>query len=54
MPTYPVINKETGEKKELSMSMLSMMSGEKTIQTGIKIGMLESLALERLVNGETN
>ena len=21
MPTYPVINKETGEKKELSMSM---------------------------------
>ncbi len=22
MPTYPVINKETGEKKELSMSML--------------------------------
>mgnify|MGYP000539059447 FL=1 len=23
MPTYPVINKETGEKKELSMSMVS-------------------------------
>ena len=23
MPTYPVINKETGEKKELSMSMLA-------------------------------
>ena len=22
MPTYPVINKETGEKKELSMSMI--------------------------------
>ena len=22
MPTYPVINKETGEKKELSMTML--------------------------------
>ena len=22
MPTYPVINKETGEKKELSMSMV--------------------------------
>ena len=22
MPTYPVINKETGEKKELSMSMM--------------------------------
>ena len=22
MPTYPVINKNTGEKKELSMSML--------------------------------
>ena len=21
MPTYPVLNKETGEKKELSMSM---------------------------------
>ena len=23
MPTYPVINKETGEKKELSMSMVA-------------------------------
>ena len=23
MPTYPVINKETGEKKELSMSMVT-------------------------------
>ena len=23
MPTYPVINKETGEKKELSMSMMA-------------------------------
>ena len=23
MPTYPVINKETGEKKELSMSMIA-------------------------------
>ena len=22
MPTYPVVNKETGEKKELSMSMI--------------------------------
>ena len=22
MPTYPVVNKETGEKKELSMSMV--------------------------------
>ena len=22
MPTYPVINKETGEKKELSMTMV--------------------------------
>ena len=22
MPTYPVINKETGEKKELSMTMI--------------------------------
>ena len=27
MPTYPVVNKETGEKKELSMSMIwHMMS----------------------------
>ena len=23
MPTYPVVNKETGEKKELSMSMVA-------------------------------
>ena len=23
MPTYPVINKETGDKKELSMSMMA-------------------------------
>ena len=23
MPTYPVINKETGEKKELSMTMIA-------------------------------
>ena len=23
MPTYPVINKETGEKKELSMTMVA-------------------------------
>ena len=22
MPTYPVVNKETGEKKELSMTMI--------------------------------
>ena len=54
MPTYPVVNKETGEKKELSMSMGHMMSGEKIIQTGIKIGMLDALALEKLVNGKTN
>ena len=54
MPTYPVINKETGEKKELSMTMVDILTGEMIIQTGIKIGMLELLALERLVNGKTN
>ena len=54
MPTYPVVNKETGEKKELSMTMIEFLTGEMTIQTGIKIGMLELLALERLVNGKTN
>ena len=29
MPTYPVINKETGEKKELSMSMIKYDELEK-------------------------
>ena len=54
MPTYPVINKETGEKKELSMTMVEYSNWRDDIQTGIKIGMLELLALERLVNGRTN
>ena len=54
MPTYPVINKETGEKKELSMSMIKYDEWRKKILTGIEIGMLELLASERLVNGKTN
>ena len=54
MPTYPVINKETGEKKELSMTMVKYDDGERRILIGIKIGMLEWLDLERLVSGKTN
>ena len=29
MPTYPVVNKETGEKKELSMSMVAYVEWRK-------------------------
>ena len=54
MPTYPVINKETGEKKELSMSMVAYDEWRKDNPSWDKIGMLELLALERLVNGRTN
>ena len=38
MPTYPVINLETKEKKELNMSMKAYSSGRKRIQDGIKTG----------------
>ncbi|BCU95811.1 MAG: hypothetical protein CM15mV10_1960 [uncultured marine virus] len=39
MPIYPVINNKTGEKKELNLTMQIMNNGERTIQTGIRIGM---------------
>ena len=35
MPTYPVINKETGEKKELSMSMLAYDEWRKESDQGL-------------------
>ena len=40
MPTYPVIHKETGEKKELSMTMVEYSTWRDD--------------LEKLVNGEIN
>ncbi len=54
MPTYPVIHKETGETQELSMTRLSILTGEMKIQAGIEIGLKDVLASERLVSGETN
>ena len=54
MPTYPVINKETGEKKELSMSMVEYSNWRDENPGWIKIGLKDVLALERLVSGKTN
>ena len=54
MPTYPVVNKETGEKKELSMSMVAYDEWRKENPDWDKIGLKDVLALERLVNGKTN
>ena len=47
MPTYPVINKETGEQKELSMSMMEYGEWRDEILTGIKTGMQVLLPLEK-------
>ena len=38
MPTYPVINLETKEKKTLSMTMKAYSEWKERIQDGIKIG----------------
>ena len=43
MPTYPVIHKETGEKKELSMTMKEYCEWKKPTPSGIKIGKQVSL-----------
>ena len=54
MPTYPVVNKETGEKKELSMSMVAYDEWRKENPGWDKDCLKDVLASERLVSGETN
>ena len=55
MPTYPVINLETKEKKELSMTMKQYDQWRKDNPVGIKTGQKVVLVpLKFLVNGEAH
>jgi hypothetical protein len=53
MATYPVINKETGEQKEvIKMSVHDWDQWKKTIQIGKEIGLIHQLVLESGEVGE--
>ena len=54
MPTYPVVNKETGEKKELSMTMVEYSNWRDENPGWDKDWSEGCAALERLVSGKTN
>ena len=56
MATYPVINKETGEQKEVVMSVNDWDRGALIILIGVEIILIlqQCLVLVKLVSGKTN